>query len=206
VNGFKIKITILVLLSQVALIQGLRLLALSESGPVVKVNPAKTKGSAKAGVKIAEYTDFQCPACANSSRILKEYHRFFPGKIYLEYHAFPLAMHKNAMPIAVAGECAARPRKFWAFHDLAFGRQNLLRETINLPARLSEIAQEAGMNVRLFQACLEDGAVEDMVKADKKKGEALKVEATPTYFVNGKMVVGGQGLARELQNLLGRLP
>ncbi len=206
-NSLKIKTTVAIVVALALLVQGARtLIRFRQQKMVLARQLAKSEGNPRAGVKIVEFTDFQCPACANGDNILRQYRARFPHKIYVEYKHFPLMMHPKAMPIALAAECAARQKKFWPFHDLAFERQNLLRESVNLSGRLTEIAAASGLDQKAFQSCLADPQAQAAVQRDQEEGKVLKVGATPTYFINGKMFVGSTQLAQELEKSVGRLP
>lgn len=206
-NAIKIKMTVLIILGAVISIQAARLVVrLRQQRIAVSHHQAKCKGNPRAILKIVEYTDFQCPACAKGAEVLKQYHLVYPERLYVEYKHFPLEMHPKAMSIAIAAECAAQQKKFWPFHDLAFERQNLLRESVNLSGRLKEIAGLSGLNQQVFLRCLEDPKTKEAIARDKDEGKLLKISATPTYFINGKMVVGGNALKQELEKSAGRLP
>ena len=203
----KIKVTIYVLLGLVLSIQTARLvIQVRQKRIALAHHQAKCKGNPRASLKIVEYTDFQCPACAKGMKVLKEYGLYYPERFYVEYKHFPLEMHPKAMSIAIAAECAAQQKKFWPFHDLAFERQNLLRESINLFDRLKEIAGATGLNQQVFDRCLEDPKIKEAISREIDEGRRLKVGATPTYFINEKMVVGGNSLKQELEKAVGKLP
>jgi len=111
----------------------------------------------------------------------------FPGKVRLVYKDFPLGFHAGAEPAAVAARCAAERGQFWAYHDLlfiaqpAFSRSDLLTyaHRLDLPADA-------------FAVCLDNARVRDAVRADTQEGRALGVTGTPTFFVNGRRLVGAQ--------------
>ena len=62
-------------------------------------------------------------------------------------------------------------------------------------------AQSAGIDLPRWDACVKDPETEKFVTEEKKKGEALGVKITPSFFVNGKLVVGMNGLSDELKQL-----
>jgi protein-disulfide isomerase len=113
----------------------------------------------------------------------------FPGKVRLVYKDYPLNSHAGAEPAARAARCAGEHSRFWEYHDLlftsppAFSRGDLL----TYAARLG-LPQEA------FTACLDGGRFRDAVQADLQEGRAAGVSGTPTFFVNGKKLVGAQPL------------
>jgi predicted DsbA family dithiol-disulfide isomerase len=123
-----------------------------------------------------------------------------PGQIYLQVRYFPLSAHKNAMKAAVYAECASRqPGKFWKFHDRVFEHQPEWAMDPYPQIRFAEYARSADLDVRRLDACAHDETVEKAVADEKKKGEELGVKITPTFFVNGKIAVGVNGLSEALQ-------
>ena len=170
---------------------------------VLQEDTRKAKGNFRAPVQVIEYSDFQCPACAAGAATLKEYFITHPQSLHVQYRYYPLlSAHPHALTIAVYAECAAQQKKFWDFHDAAFERQNLLRETINLAGRLAEIAGELGLNKKTLDACVNNPVTRQAVLKEKEAGEAKGVNSTPTYFINGKMFVGRSGLLRGLKQYL----
>jgi protein-disulfide isomerase len=111
----------------------------------------------------------------------------FPGKVRLVYKDFPLAFHAGALPAAEAARCAGEQGKFWEYHDLLFVSQPAFA-----PADLLNYAGRVGLAKDPFSACLESGRHRDAVKADTAEGRAAGVRGTPTFFVNGRRLVGAQ--------------
>lgn len=164
---------------------------------------AKTKGNPQAAIKIVEYTDFQCPACAKATKGLSAIWQTQGNKLSLEYQAFPLPRHKNAFRAAVYAQCAARQNKFWVFHDLLFDQQALWAEKTDAEVYFQQMAGQAGLNPAELTVCLQDASVPQEIEKEKAQGVSRGVEATPTFFVNGEMVVGGKNLSEKLDSLLG---
>ena len=168
---------------------------------------ARTQGNPNSKVKITEYIDFQCPACAKGVALLSQYLQAYPGKIYLEMKYFPLeGMHQHAIRSARYAECAARQKNFWAFEDLLIIRQPQWRGLMNADAFFQQIARDVKLDPIQLEACLTSDEVRGVISAEKDSGTQLGVQSTPTYFVNGKMVVGIKSLEEELKILLGGLP
>ncbi len=109
----------------------------------------------------------------------------FPGKVRLVFKDFPLDFHPGARPAAEAARCAAESGRFWEYHDLLFvGQPDFSREAlVGYAARLG-LAQPA------FTACLDSGRFRKAVDTDLAEGEALGVRGTPTFFINGRRLVG----------------
>lgn len=111
----------------------------------------------------------------------------FPGKVRLVYKDFPLASHAGARPAAEAARCAGEQGQFWPYHDLLFlSRPNFGRDALLGYAERLKLDREA------FVACLDAGRHRGAVAADLAQGRALGVTGTPTFFINGRKLVGAR--------------
>jgi protein-disulfide isomerase len=147
-------------------------------------------GDPKAPVTIIEYSDYQCPFCKRffdetELQLRKEY--IETGKVKMIYRDFPLPGHPYAMPAAEAANCAKDQGKFWAYHDLIFKNQNNLATIDYL-----KLAEELKMNVSEFKNCLDSKKYTQKIQNDYNLGSKIGVDGTPTFFVNGKQIVGAQ--------------
>ncbi len=149
------------------------------AGP--KVDHIKGTGSAE----IIEFSDFQCPACGAAYPQVKEFLKTNSDKVKFIYKHFPLPSHPYAPKAAEASEFASDQGKFWEYHDKLFDNQrNLLRSD------LTKYAEQIGLDKEKFNACLDSGVMADRVNADFAEGNKLKVDATPTFFINGRKIAG----------------
>lgn len=102
---------------------------------------------------------------------------------------FPLASHSLARPAHEAARCAAQGGRFWPYHDRLFeGQPRFERED------LIRYADDVGLDRRPFVQCLESRRFAAAVEADVSQGRALGVRGTPTFFVNGQILVGAQSV------------
>lgn len=161
------------------------------------------KGNPNAPVKIVEYIDFQCPACAAGAKFLQEKLKRNPEGIYLEMRYFPLAMHSHAFLSSRFAECASNQNKFWEFHDKLIDTQNEWSKEINAFPKFEMMAQELNLDIHQLNLCLADGKVDKVISQHKEDGQKLGIKSTPTYFVNHKMVVGLKDLQKEINAILG---
>ncbi len=156
--------------------------------PKVKKNLALTNrpysGNPNAKVKIVEFADFQCSACAYIyTSTLAKLKTEYGDKIMFVFRDFPLPQHKDAYLAAIASKCAAKQGKFWEYHDLLFNKQrHLKRES------LITYASEIGANMETFKPCLEDKSIAKLVDEDMALANELGINATPTVFINGEKV------------------
>ncbi|MFA5059757.1 MAG: thioredoxin domain-containing protein [Candidatus Omnitrophota bacterium] len=160
---------------------------------------ARAKGNPKAPIKIIEYLDFQCPACAKGAIALKEYLKKYPSQIYLEVKHYPISqIHKYALKSASYAECSAKQGKFWEFHDFLVKEQSRWERLLNVDAIFREKAHALGLDLKKLDACVESEETKAGILKEKEQGKALGIKSTPTYFINGKMVVGMISLKQAL--------
>ena len=148
---------------------------------------ALVKGPPTAPITIVEFSDFQCPFCARAQAVLKQVLEAYPNEVQLVFRHFPLERHPEAKIAAEAAECAARQGKFWEYHDRLFANPAAISVT-----HLGVVAEEIGLDRQALSACLETGASRARVNEDLDHGARAGVTATPTFFVNGRMVEGAQ--------------
>lgn len=187
------------------------LLAKKSSEPVSaarELQGPKIKGPASAPVEIIEYSDFQCPACQRAQAVLHAIEEKYPGQVRFVYRHFPLSGHQWSGIAHQAAECAAGQNRFWEYHDLLFKNQLLWATPQNPADTFIRYAQELGLNLDAFGACLTDEAVKGRIQAEKQSGLDSKVNSTPTFFINGERVVGhvelgikGEAGIRKILNL-----
>ncbi len=160
-------------------------------------------GDSKAKVWITEYFDYQCPPCGAANKLLRDWMAKHPGKIYLQVRYFPLPGHKYSMKAVVHAECASRQKgKFFKFHDALFDHQSEWAVDAYPELRFLTYAQQAGLELKSWDACTKDPETKIFVKEEKAKAEKLGVKITPTFFVNGKMVIGTNALVEELNAIV----
>ena len=195
----KEKVTLLiVVIGVIAILGGQALLKFYRSRVSQSSVPAKAKGNPQAKLKIVEYIDFQCPACAQGVHILKEYFAKYPDQMYVEVKYFPLPMHPFGMESARYAECAARQKKFWPFIESLSKQQSFWAALHDAQPAFRKIAQETGLNSFQLDQCLGDKYVDEVIVTEKTIGTSLGIQSTPTYFINEKMVVGTKFLKEEL--------
>lgn len=159
---------------------------------------APSIGPASARVTIVELADFQCPFCKRLAGSLHQLRDEYPDDVRLVYVDYPLnldctratlkrTMHPEACNAAAAGVCASRQGKFWEAHDRLWERQGELRRKTYL-----EIADELGLNRDAYTQCLDDPKTKEAILAATDLGARLGVTGTPTFFVNGRQMSGGQ--------------
>ncbi len=146
-----------------------------------------TLGPKNAPVTVIEFGDFQCPFCKRSEDAVKAIHEKYGDRIRLVFMDFPLSFHPHAMPAANAARCANAQGKFWQYHDALFADQSKLE-----PADLKATAKKLGLDTAKFDACFDKNQYGDAIEKDLEEGHKLNVTGTPTFFIDGREIVGAQ--------------
>lgn len=152
-----------------------------------------TLGDSSAKVEITEYSDFECPFCANFATIqmptIKE-QLIATGKVRWRYRDFPIPGHAYGRFAAHAAQCAGEQGKFWDMHDQLFYHHQWA-QTGKDPSRLfRDFAQAAGLDLVKYDACMESGRFASRIEFSRQEGVHLLVDGTPTFYVNGKKFTG----------------
>jgi protein-disulfide isomerase len=157
--------------------------------------PDMALGPANAAVTITEYASMTCPHCAAFTekvfpKIKSEY--IDTNKIRFVFREFPLDV--KAAAGSMLARCIAKDdsAKYFAVVDMLF-RQQEAWVMKNTTETLIRIGKQAGLSQQQVEDCLKDQALLDKIAADQKyANEVLKVNSTPTFFINGEMIKGDQ--------------
>lgn len=165
----------------------------------VSAEGAFTQGPKDAPVTIIEFSDFQCPYCSRVIATLKEVVRLYPKQVRIAFRDFPIAgLHPKAAKAAEAARCAGEQGKFWEYHDLLFESQAQAT-----PADFKRFAEQLKLDASRFATCLDSGKHAAAVASDVQEGTRLGITGTPTFFINGRLVVGALPL-ETFQRLIDR--
>ena len=154
--------------------------------------PDMALGPADAKVAIVEYAAPTCPHCARFNKdvfpkIKSEY--IDTGKVRYVFRNFPLNIKDLACEMLARNIARDDPEKYFAVVDVMFRQQQQLVEKTGETLKL--IGRQAGLSVQAVEDCLKDQAMQDKISAGQKFAEdVLKVEGTPTFFINGDEIVG----------------
>lgn len=147
------------------------------------------RGTEDAIVTMVEFADFQCGFCKRFNDmtidpILEQY----AGRIRHVYRDYPV-LGAASIDAAVAAQCAYAQDRFWEYHGLLFNNQTSLTRESYLAH-----AETLGLDVATFTTCYDDQETRSDVISDYSVAENLGVTGTPTFFINGKILVGAQPL------------
>ncbi len=143
-------------------------------------------GPADAPVTIIEFSDFQCPYCAQwHQQVYQQLMAAYPGQIRFVYRDYPLPNHTEAQPAAEAAECAGDQGAYWKFHDVLFGRQYGFGRSA-----YEQYATDLGLDLTAFTQCLDSRRYQGEVEADAVDAAKAGISSTPSFVINGRLLIG----------------
>jgi protein-disulfide isomerase len=152
-----------------------------EAWSALLAGAAPAFGPDAAKVTIVEFSDFQCPYCAQAGDTVKRIREVYGDRVRFVFRQFPLSFHEHARAAAQAALAAHAQGKFWPYHDRLFEHQGALDRK-----SLEGYAQELGLDLVAFKKSLDDKAFENQIESDIALGRSAKVDGTPTMFINRK--------------------
>lgn len=162
--------------------------------PAKSVNPlllgVAAWGPADAPVTVIEFADFECSFCSKVAPVFRELLRAYPDQIRLIFKHTPLSIHLNAPLAHEAAQAAAAQGKFWEMHDLLFANQNRLQLD-----DLVRYAQQLHLDLAAFHGALTSRVYRPLIEQELTEAKGLGVIATPTFFINGKKLVGARSFS-----------
>lgn len=159
---------------------------------VVPLEGAPMKGASAPLVTIVEFSDFQCPFCAQANSTLSQLLENFPQEVRIAFRHNPLPFHQQAVPAAIVSLEAQRQKgdaAFWRAHDILFEEQE----------KLSNIGETAELIERIRRELdLQPVADEDIdellgrIQSDMDLAQSVGASGTPYFFINGRLVSGAR--------------
>jgi protein-disulfide isomerase len=144
-------------------------------------------GPKTAPVTVVVWSDFQCPFCGRVEPTLQQLREEYGGKLKFVWKNQPLPFHPNAMPAAEAAMAAGEQGKFWPMHDKLFQHQSELS-----PQLYDKLAKELGLNLDKFHAAIDGHKHAAQIQGEMLAGSKVGASGTPTFFINGRKLVGAQ--------------
>ncbi len=142
-------------------------------------------GPKDAKVTIVEFGDYLCAHCRTAEQAVQRLLAEQPTRVRYVWKDMPSPLHEGADTAAEAGLCAAKQGEFWKFHEALFNLNGSYNET-----SLAFEASQAGLDMQSFTECLRTRETRPFVERTVDEGLALGIDALPTFFINGKRMVG----------------
>lgn len=175
-------------------------LAAAEASAAPAIN--RGEGQPAAPVKVIAYSDFQCPYCATFAReAMPEIEKNYvdTGLVYFEFRDFPLSnIHGSAVLAAHTANCAGQQGQYYAMHDQLFAGQDSGEWGDDLSqdfATFLGYAQKLKLDDQALKSCVQSQQFRSQIEGDYRAGLEAGVQSTPTFVVNGELLVGAQPYA-----------
>ncbi len=151
------------------------------------VETENVKGNPDAAVVLVEYSDFQCPACAQLYPVAKQIVEEYGDSLRFEYKHFPLiSIHPYAVPAARAAEAAGQQGKFFEMHDKLFENQSTWSSSVNPQTYFVAYAEEIGLDVDQFKLQMKASLLDEKIQASFEEARSKGYTGTPTFELNGE--------------------
>jgi protein-disulfide isomerase len=146
---------------------------------------APSVGAAGAPVTLIEFSDYQCPYCHRAQEAVDQILKQYEGKVRFVHREFPIPGHPRAFAAAVAARCANDQGRFWDYH----------RNLLTTPGDFSDDdfkkrAATLGLDGTKLGECLAYGRFDSVVSESQQAARRIGVNSTPTFFLNGRMILG----------------
>ncbi len=157
----------------------------------VSIENRPSMGPAAAPVVMVEFGDFHCTYCKRfHDETIEPLLQAYGDKILFVYRDYPI-LGPDSVQAALAASCAYDQNAFWGFHDRLYAAPtSLTRDSF------VTYAQDLKLDLDTFTKCYDDAAHQTEVSQDYNDGTSLGVSGTPTFFINGKILVGAQPYAQ----------
>jgi protein-disulfide isomerase len=184
-----------ILATAVIIFGGIFLTSKSQNKPTTTANPSllikensyKVTALNEKAV-LVEFGDLQCPACGAYHPLIMEAKEEFKDSLTYVFRHFPLSQHKNAKAAAYALEAAGVQNKYWEMQDKLYATQSEWSNLANPNEIFLEYAIEFGLDKDKFTKDMNDPALKKKVEDDLADGTLLRVDSTPTFYLNGEKI------------------
>jgi protein-disulfide isomerase len=155
------------------------------------------KGPESAPVVIVEYSDLACPYCSAAASTVAAILKKYGNKVRLVFKNMPLTqLHPWAYDAALTAECAAaqKPDTFWYFHDYFYDATHQVTKG-NFKAKTDAFAKAIGLDVKKLNDCVQKKEFKARIDYDLNEASNYGFTATPTFVINGVVLVGNQPMS-----------
>lgn len=142
-------------------------------------------GASEPSLVLVEFANFQCGFCARFSNSVAAVMDEFSDQLQVGFRHFPAPGHEYSRQAAIAAVCAQRQDKFYEMKTALFNASPQLD-----PNTIARLARNLSLDMDEFELCLRDPSADEFVSADQDAGRRAGVNATPTFFINGRRYEG----------------
>ena len=146
-------------------------------------------GKADSPVKVAVFSDFQCPYCKLFYASLRSIMKQYKDRVLFDFKELPLDIHPQANDAALASQCALEQNKFWEYADKLYASQSEWGNSQDI-LKFKGYARILGLKTIDFNKCLDDKKYQSKIDADKAEGADFGLAGTPATFINDQFKNG----------------
>jgi protein-disulfide isomerase len=144
-----------------------------------------SRGREDAPVTIVAFSDFQCPYCKRAHPTLERVLNEYGDRLRFVYRDYALPNHPRAAAASAAARCAGDQDKYWEYYRSLMEKSGDLGDT-----DLHDRAASLELDLAAFDQCVASQKHAEAIRASFDDGRALGVSGTPTFFINGRMMIG----------------
>jgi len=168
--------------------------------PASIIGNSPTTGVAENNIVLLEFSDFQCPFCAQANQSVKQFMDKHSDQVTLVYKHLPLSqIHPEAIPAAKAAWAAFQQGKFWEYEDALFEQQDNLDEDLYVA-----IAQNLNLDLEQFNRDRISVGAEAAIRDDLKLAQSLALKGTPFFMLNTEVLQVPLNLS-EMESILAQV-
>ncbi|MEI6221361.1 MAG: thioredoxin domain-containing protein [bacterium] len=167
------------------------------------------RGKLDSTVVVREYADYLCPACGVAAAYVEQLlYPKYKDQVKFIFKDFPLiGVHGEPARIAaLTARCAQKQDKFWEMNVALFSQQKTwepLKTEKELVDKFKVYGDAIGLDSTKLEACVADRDTKALVDADMQEGDGMKINSTPSFYVNSTLVVGYRDLENTIRKELG---
>lgn len=171
-----------------------------KANPQEVIGESPTTGAAESKIVLIEFSDFQCPYCAEAHKTLKQLMATHQDEVTLVYKHFPLTpVHPEAMSAAKAAWAASQQGKFWEYQDALFTQQDKLGEALYVAT-----AKTLNLDLEQFNRDRISKVASAAIQKDIQLAQSVGITGTPFFVMNGETFSGAVELS-DIENRLARV-
>ncbi len=148
-----------------------------------------TYGPADAKLTVIEYSDFQCPFCAEYAKWMTQLRQKYGDRVEFVFRNYPLSTHEWASIAAKVGYAASLQGKFWEMHDLLFEKQDEWAASDDPRPYFDAYAESLGLDMDKFHADADAQSTTDFIKRQAAEAKKAGVTHTPWFDIGGESVL-----------------
>lgn len=174
----------------------------SQSLEVLLTDYSPTLGPVDAPITIVEFSDYLCPYCARfHEQTFKPLIEHYGDLVRVVYREYPVIGTDLTEIIALSALCVNEQGLYWDYSDLLWPNQPNIRTDLLTPDQtainedstiLADYADIVGADMEAYNTCVAEGRYNDEVQADLQTGYGFGINGTPTFYINGKPIIGAQ--------------